>query len=151
MLDKFVEYAVTFERAYESRDFSVLEPCFTQDATYATHAPGLPDQRSEGRAAVLDHMAWMTEEFDRKFNSRQLLRVAGPEAIDDYVELHGIAVYTLATGERCHLALTEQAYFSDGKINRLVDRLSLGAAHEMQWFVETYPERFPASLIGGTA
>ena len=147
MLETFVRYAAAFEQAYESRDFTVLEPFFTEDAVYETYAPGLPNQRHEGRASVLGYLEWMTECFDQRFESRQLFRVSGPEVKDGVVELHGIAVYTLETGERCHLSLTEDAHFEGDRIFRLVDHLSLGAATEMKWIVEKYPDRFPAALL----
>ena len=150
MMERFIRYAAAFEQAYESRDFSKLEPFFTEEATYVTHAPDLPDQRHEGRGAVLGYLDWMTEHFDQRFESRQLFRVSGPEVVGDHIELHGIAVYTLDTGERCHLSLTEHAHFEGDRIARLVDHLSLGAAAEMKWIVEAYPERFPSELIRPT-
>jgi len=151
MLERFVHYAAAFEEAYRSRDFAPLAAYFTEDAEYEIHAPGLPSQRHRGRDAVLAYLEWITEHFDLRFAERRLLRVEGPLVREGRVEIHGIAVYTLDTGERCHLSMSEAAHFRGDRIERLVDTLSPGAAHEMRWLVEKHPDRFPAEVLGPPA
>jgi hypothetical protein len=151
VLKRYLEYAAAFERAYASRDFASLEPFFSESACYEIHAPGEPVRRHTGRAAVLDYLAWLTEHFDRRFEERRLLHVDGPRVREKQgeveVETHGIAIYRLPSGEFCHLPMTETAHLRDGRIERLVDRLSAGASHEMRCFVERHPELFPPSLL----
>jgi hypothetical protein len=43
--------------------------------------------------------------------------------------------------------MSETAHFAGDRIERLVDRLSPGAWHEMQLVVARHPELFPANLL----
>jgi hypothetical protein len=152
-LERFLEYAAAFERAYASRDFSVLEPFFSEDTRYEIHAPGEPVRRHEGREAVLRYLAFVTEHFDRRFAERRLLHVDGPHVRESEgeIETHGIALYRLASGDCCHLPMTETAHFRGELIDRLVDRLSPGAWYEMQLFVTRHPELFSPALLDPTS
>lgn len=149
MLKRFLAYAAQFEHAYTSRDFSGLEPFFSEDACYEIHAPGEPVRRHEGRDAVLEYFAFVTEHFDRRFAERRLLHVDGPHVREGEREVatHGIALYRLASGECCHLPMTETAHFRGEVIERLVDRLSPGAWHEMRFFITRHPELFSPALL----
>ncbi len=153
MLKRFLEYASEFERAYVSRDFSSLEPFFSEDACYEVHTEGEPVRRHVGRARVLEYLAWVTEHFDRRFAARKLVRVDGPHvrAGEREIETHGVAVYSLPSGECCHLPMTETAYFRGEVMERLVDRLSPGASHEMRYFILRHPELFSPSLLDPTS
>ena len=147
MLERFIQYAATFEDAYEGRDFAILEPYFTEDVQYEIRGYDHEPLRHDGRDAVLGYLDWITERFDKRFARRQVLRVEGPSASENRVEVHGVAVYTLDTSERCHLSMSEVAYFRGDRIERLVDTLSPGAVHEMRLIVEKYPERFSAKVL----
>jgi hypothetical protein len=153
VLKRFLEYATAFERAYASRDFSCLEGFFSEDVRYEIHSFGEPVRRHEGRDAVLRYLAYVTEHFDRRFASRKLVHVDGPHVREREreVETHGVAVYRLASGECCHLPMTETAHFRGELIERLVDRLSPGASHEMRIFVSGHPELFPSALLDPTS
>ncbi len=151
MIEAFVRYAAEFEHAYASRDFARLAPFFTEDAEYEIHAPGLPTQVHRGRDAVLDYLEWVTEHFDQRFASREIVRLAGPTPVEDGVEVHGMALYTLDEGERCHLTMTERAVFEGGRISRLVDTITPGGACEIRWIVERHPERFPQEILGSVS
>ena len=148
LVERFVLYSVAFEEAYRSRRFSSLEEHFTEDAVYDIAGPGIATQRHEGRDAVLTYMEWITDAFDLRFARRQILRVAGPEERDGVVEVSAVAVYTLDSGERCHLSMSEAAHFEGERIARLVDSLSPGGVHEMKLVVEKHPDRFPAGVLG---
>jgi hypothetical protein len=152
VLKRFLEYAAEFERAYASRDFASLEPFFSEAVRYEIHAPGEPVRRHEGRGAVLRYLAFVTEQFDRRFAERRLLHVDGPHVRESEreVETHGTALYRLASGECCHLPMTETAHFSGEVIDRLVDRLSPGAWYEMRSFVLRHPELFSPALLEPT-
>jgi hypothetical protein len=149
MVERFVAYAAEFERAYRSRDFASLEAFFSETASYEIHLPGEAVRSYDGRDAVLAYLARITDEFDRRFAERRLVHVDGPHLRDGgrAVETHGVAVYRLASGEYCHLPMTETAHFAGDRIARLVDRLSPGAWHEMQLVITRHPELFRADLL----
>ncbi len=46
---RFMAYAQAFERAYESRDWSVLQDYFTEDASYEVVGPERLRSESRGR------------------------------------------------------------------------------------------------------
>lgn len=149
MLERFLAYAAEFERAYVSRDFAALEPFFSENACYEIHLPGEATRLHRGRGGVLEYLARITEDFDRRFAERRLVHVDGPHLLDGgrAVETHGVAVYRLPSGEYCHLPMTETAHFAGDRIERLVDRLSAGAWHEMRLVVAGHPELFRSSLL----
>jgi hypothetical protein len=147
MLNHFVLYAAAFEKAYQSRDFAILEPFFTQDAVYEIQRPAEPTLLIRGRDRLLAYMAWTTEHFDLRFAKREILRIDGPHVDANAVRVHGVAVYTLDTWERCHLSMGETAIFRGDRIERLVDRISPGGFHEMKWIVENHPDRFAPDVL----
>ncbi len=151
MVKRFLEYAAAFERAYASRDFAALAPFFSVDACYEIHAEGEPVRRHAGRDAVLGYLAWVTEHFDGRFAERRLVHLDGPHVRGNAVETHGLALYRLASGACCHLPMTETAHFRGDVIERLVDRLSPGASHEMRFFVLGHPELFSPGLLDPTS
>ena len=147
-VERFLQYAVAFEDVYRSRSFSDLEEHFTEDAVYEISGSGLAPQRHAGRDAVLRYLEWITEAFDLRFARCQLLRVSGPEECDGVIEVSGIAVYTLDSGERSHLSMSEAAHYEGDRISRLVDSVSPGGAHEMRLIVENNSSLFPADVLG---
>ncbi len=151
MLDRFVQYAAAFEKAYASADYAALAPFFTEEAEYVIHRPARSTLRYEGREAVLGFFEWITAEFDRKFASRRVVPLSAPRAEGDEVEVHGLALYTMASGERCHFTMTETAHFSEGRIARLVDRITPGGELEMRLVVEAHPEVFLPAVLEGKA
>ena len=151
-VNRFLEYAADFEEAYRSRRFSALEDYFTEDSVYEIHAPGEATQRHEGRDAVIAYLEWITDAFDLRFAERKLLRVAGPaERQDGAVEVTGVAVYTLDSGERCYLSMSEAAHYEGDRIARLVDSVSPGGAHEIRLMVENHPKLFSPAVLGAEA
>lgn len=52
-IPRFIAYAAEFEKAFESDDWSLLEPFFSEDAVYEIGLPLLGKQRCENRAAIL--------------------------------------------------------------------------------------------------
>ena len=121
LIPRFVAYAAAFEKAYESRDFSVLEPFFTEDAVYEVPLPGVLGGRWEGRAVVLACLESVTDRFDRRFASRVVALVAGPREEKDSVWLRGSAHYTAPGLPDLHFELEETARFRGDRICHLSD------------------------------
>lgn len=148
---RFAAYAQAFERAYESRDWSLLQDFLTEDASYEVLGPERLRSESRGRKQVLEFLDWVTDAFDRKCEERKTVMFDPLVEIDGRIELHAAAIYRLPSGLHCHSNLYETATFEGDRIRRLVDELSPGACHEILLALDGYPELFPRSLNGPAA
>ena len=119
----FVNYAIKFEQAYASGDWSIIAPCFTEDASYVvTGSPGL-ESTSTGRNAVLANFAQMTSGLDKRFASREVVVLGGLEDRGDHVWMHWRTIYTLAGAPDFRMEGESRAYFEGERMRRLEDRL----------------------------
>src|SRR5262245_7466119 len=84
LLSRFHAYAA----AFESADWSVLAPFFTEDA-----ANELNGARVDGRAAVLQGFHDSVGMFDRRFDRRALRFVEGPAVEEGVVHLRAAVRY----------------------------------------------------------
>ncbi len=120
-ITRFTNYAIKFEQAYASGDWSVVGPCFTEDAVYAiTGAPGMAGEH-EGRAAVLAHFDGMTRAFDKRFASREVLALEGPEVRGDHVYMRWAAIYRLPGAPDLRMEGETRAFFRGDQMSRLED------------------------------
>ena len=118
---QFGVYAAAFEKAYVSDDWSVVEPFFTEDATYQINLAPPTGGCFEGRDVILAYFKAVLDEFDRKFESRDLALIEGPKEDGDSVWVRGRATYRAAGVPDLVLELEETAYFEGEKIRRLED------------------------------
>ena len=70
LIARFAEYAAAFEKAYETDDWSVLVPYFTDDASYDSPLPAPFGGRPEGRDAVIAYLHGVVDQLDRRFSTR---------------------------------------------------------------------------------
>ena len=119
----FVNYAIKFEQAYASGDWTIVAPCFTEDAIYAvTGAPGMAGEHV-GRAAVLAHFDGMIRGFDQRFASREVLVLEGPEERGDHVYMRWAAIYRLTGAPDLRLEGRTRAFFRGDQMSRLEDEI----------------------------
>jgi ketosteroid isomerase-like protein len=122
-LTPFTNYAIKFEQAYASGDWTLVAPCFTEDAVYAvTGAPGMAGEHA-GRAAVLAHFDGMTRGFDKRFTSREVVALEGPEERGDYVYMRWAAIYRLTGAPDLRMEGRSRAFFRGEQISRLEDEI----------------------------
>jgi ketosteroid isomerase-like protein len=118
----FGVYAAAFEKAYVSDDWSVVEPFFTEDASYHINLDPPMGGCIEGRAAILTYFKAVLDQFDRKFETRDLALLEGPKEDGDSVWIRGRATYCAAGVPDLVLELEETAHFEGERIRRLEDR-----------------------------
>ena len=118
----FGVYAAAFEKAYASDDWSVVEPFFTEDATYQINLDPPMGGSFEGRDVILAYFKAVLDRFDRKFESRDLALLEGPKEDGESVWIRGSATYRAAGVPDFVLELEETAYFEGERIRRLEDR-----------------------------
>lgn len=119
---RFGEYAAAFEKSYESDDWSLVEPFFTEDAVYDARLPEPLGGRFEGRDAILGYFQLVLDGFDRRFDSREVSLLEGPREEDGAVWIRGAATYRAPGVPDFVLELEEIATFEGDRIRHLEDR-----------------------------
>ena len=137
---KFLEYARAFEEAYRSGDWPILEPFFTEDAVYEVLAEPPFGACHEGREAILQSFKKSVDNFDRRFDSRQVELVQGPEEKDGATWISWRATYRAEGVPDLVLLGEERAWFAGGYIQRLEDRFATGIAAQTITYLRTYEE-----------
>jgi hypothetical protein len=118
----FARYAAAFEKAFESDDWSGVEPWFTEDAVYEVELPAPFGGRFEGRPAILAYFKQVLDGFDRRFARREVALLEGPRESDDgSVWIRGSARYTAPDVPELCFELEETAWFDRARIRRLRD------------------------------
>jgi hypothetical protein len=95
LIPRFAAYAAAFEKAFETNDFSHIEPFFTEDAVYVTSGADAFAARSEGRDAVFAHLEGSLDSLDRRFATRAVDILEGPTETDSTVWFAWRATYTI--------------------------------------------------------
>jgi hypothetical protein len=132
-LESFARYADDFEKAFETEDWSIVEPHFEPDAVYEIIGEPPLAGLHQGRAAVMAHLQNSVDTFDRSFDSRTLDILEGPEERDSGVWLRWRATYGVAGAPDFVMEGEEAVWFEGDRITRLEDR---------------YPEGVGAAVLG---
>ena len=120
---RFSEYAEAFEVAFRDDNWEVLEPFFTEEAVYETIADEPFAALHEGRSAILVAFQQSVTSFDRRFDSRKVELIEGPEERDEAVWVAWRASYQIAGAPALVLEGEERAWFEGERISRLEDRI----------------------------
>ncbi len=146
-ISRFAAYAAVFEKAYESDDWSLLEPFFTEDAVYEIGLPILGAERCEGRAEILAWFPDVLDRFDRRFGSRKLELLEAPKENEDgEVSIVGSAIYRAEGIPEFVLLLEETARFEGERIVHLEDRYATEMAAQTEQFIREYGPKLGLEL-----
>jgi hypothetical protein len=145
-IPRFVAYAAEFEKAFESDDWSLLEPFFTEDAVYEVGLPILGSARCEDRAAILAWFPDVLDRFDRRFASRTLELLDGPKEEDGEVWIRGSATYRSPGVPDFVLVLEETVRFEGDRIDHLEDCYTTEMVSETERFVREYGSKLGLEL-----
>jgi ketosteroid isomerase-like protein len=141
----FGVYAAAFEKAFESDDWSLVEPFFTEDASYEVYLDPPMGGCFEGRAAILAYFKTALDEFDRRFESRDLALLEGPKEDGESVWVRGKATYRAAGVPDLVLELEEIAYFDGDRIRRLEDRYEPAMEQQIVAYLKEHGEKLGIS------
>ncbi len=119
---RFQEYAAAFEQVYTSDDWSLLEPYFTEDAVYEIFGGEPFAGKHEGRDALLAHLKRSVDGFERRFETRELEILEGPELEGNSVWLRWRGSYRSPGLAELVIDGEETAVFEGDRIRRLEDR-----------------------------
>ena len=142
---RFQEYAAAFEQVYKSDDWSLIEPYFTEDAVYEILGGQPFAGNHEGRDAVLAHLKRSVDGFDRRFETRELEILEGPEQEGSSVWLRWRGSYRSPGLPELVIDGEETALFEDGRIRRLEDRFPLEASSILEAWLEANGSRLAPS------
>jgi hypothetical protein len=115
-IERFDAYAAAFEAAYESDDWSLLEPYFTEDVVSE-----LNGGRVEGRAALLAAFRDAVRMFDRRFDTRRHRITRGPAIEDGRVAMTAVVRYERAGLPPLEVVGEEWFTFAGDRIAHHVD------------------------------
>jgi SnoaL-like domain len=128
-LSQFLAYAAAFEKAFESDDWSLIEPFFTKDAVYQVGLPGTFGGLIAGRPAILDYFKRVLDAFDRRFATRAIALLDGPRVEGDSLRVRGRVDYTTPAAPDLSFELEEIVTYEGDLICRLEDHYD-DVAHE---------------------
>jgi len=137
-VERFMAYAAAFEQAYASDDWSAIGELFHEDAVYEARVPEPLGGRFEGRDAILAYFPRVLDAFDRRFATRRVELLAGPELRDGAVWLSGRAHYTADGVPDLVFDLEETARFEGGRIRRLVDDYTPETVKAMEAWLDAH-------------
>ena len=119
----FLRYADAFERAYASDNWEEVREFFAEEAVYEVEGGGPMAGIWKGRDLIVAHLMESVNQFDRTYDSRALSVTSGPEMRNGGVHVGWRAAYTKAGRPDVVVDGEEEAWFRDGKIIRLKDRM----------------------------
>ncbi|MBA2539669.1 MAG: nuclear transport factor 2 family protein [Deltaproteobacteria bacterium] len=133
MLDlvRFARYALRFERACKSDDWSRVRRSFADDATYLIDGGAVFTGEVQGGDAIVSKFRQMLNDFDRRFDKRIPGLRGLPKVKDGTVTFSWTAKY-LVGKESALLTGTSHCTFDHGLIVRLHDEM-IGAECEGAW------------------
>jgi general stress protein 26 len=117
----FVNYAIKFEQAYASGDWSIIAPCFTDDAAYVVSGAEAFAGTYQSRDGILAYFASITAGLDKRFASREVIVLDGLEDRGDHVWMHWETIYRLNGAPDFHMQGESHAYFDGTQMRRLED------------------------------
>ena len=137
----FAAYAGAFEKAFVSDDWSLVEPFFTEDATYEVGLDPPMGGRFDGRAAILAYFKDVLDRFDRRFDSREIALLEGPKEDGESVWIRGGATYRAKGVPDFVLELEETVHFEGDRIRRLEDRYEPAMKQRISSYLKEYGEK----------
>jgi hypothetical protein len=138
MVDRFIAYAVAFEQAIQSDDWSALEPFFREDAVYETN-DGPPFGGSRvGRPAILAFFKQSLDEFDRRFDSREGELLEGPVEKDGAVFIRWSATYRVSGAPELRIEGEERAFYDGDRIRHLEDYIPAQVNEKIAAFMSAH-------------
>jgi hypothetical protein len=144
-VSRFREYAAAFEDVVKSDDFSRLEPFFTEDAVYEILGGPPFAGRHVGRPAILAYLKASLDGFDRRFRTRRIEMLEGPQLREGAVWFRWRVSYSSPGLPELVLDGVEIATFEGDRIRRLEDRFPLEMSSITEHWFTHYGNRLSAS------
>ncbi len=119
-LTRFLGYAGDFEKSYADDDWTRLYSYFAADAVYRVLSDSFGCEL-HGPESIFRGIQKSVNGFDRRFATRTIAVVSGPDVDGDEIRLGWTVTYTIDGAEPFVLPGRSRAVFRDGKIAELED------------------------------
>jgi predicted ester cyclase len=140
--DRFIEYALAFEKAYADESWVELEKFFCEDASRrASNGGAKLDVDSHGRTAVLAELRRGVEAVDKRFDERLPEILVGPVERDGAVWMDWRLTLRREGLPDLLIEGDHGTYFRDGRIVRIEEQLAPGVAERVSRYFETHDAR----------
>lgn len=140
-LEALFVYARTFEFAYFTGDWSVLEPHFTEDVRHHIEGGGVFGRGGEGRAEVIAGLAAGVDRVDRRFDLRIPEILEGPVTRPDGVWMRFALTFRREGLPDLHVEGTHLARFRGDAIEALDETLADGEAARAETFLLAHDDK----------
>ena len=141
---RFARYALRFERAFKSDDWTPVKACFHPDARYIVEGSGTEwDGEVRGPDAIVALYKRMLDALDRKFDKRRPGLGGWPRVVDGELRIRWKARYVKGASEML-LHGESRCRFSDGKIIELHDIMDADECQRWAAMVGVAPGDFAA-------
>jgi len=143
-LARFLEYAAAFEKVVETDDWSGLEPYFAEDSVYHVSGPPPFAGRHEGRESVFAALKASLDNLDRRFETRQVDMLEGPELRNGGVWFRWRASYRSPGLPELVIDGEESVVFEGSQIQELKDHLEPQMGGIAESWIQHYGAMLPA-------
>lgn len=123
-LKVLIAYLSAFEVAYDTDDWSCLDPYFTEDAVYEVRGIAPFGGKWQSLTAIKSQFKNIVDAFDRRFVKRVPEAAGRPTQRGDTIHFGWRARYLLTDGSEFVLAGRSAARFRNGKISELIDEIT---------------------------
>lgn len=140
--ERFIAYALAFEKAYADEGWGELERFFCEDASRrASNGGAKLDVDSHGRTEVLTELRRGVESVDKRFDERLPEILVGPVERDGAVWMDWRLTLRREGLPDLLVEGDHGTYFRDGKIVRIEEQLAPGVAERVSRYFETHEAR----------
>jgi hypothetical protein len=148
LVERYLAYAVAFEQAYHSDDWTAVAAFFTEDAVYDVPLDPPLGGHFEGRAAILAYFKEILDRLDRRFETRKGAILEGPRADGESVWMRGRVVYGAVGVPDALVELEEVAHFEGDRIRRLADHYDYATKRRIADYLAAYGGRLGIEMPG---
>jgi hypothetical protein len=140
---RFARYALKFERAYRSDEWSAVKACFHPEALYIVEGSGTEwDGKTRGPDAIVAFYKRMLDALDRKFDKRIPRPKGWPRMVDGELRIPWKARYVIGSNEAVLNGESRCRFSAGGKIIELRDLMDADECRRWAALVGVAPGDF---------
>lgn len=132
-------YYWAFEDAYDTDKWDKVITYFTDDAIYESPMVG----EVKGKENIMSIFQVSLNRFDRKFSVKRTIEEVKEEKIveENYLKIPGIVTYGNEDCPDLIVTMTEEVWFKNGLIEKIVDDIPLSERIKIQSYMEKYKSK----------
>lgn len=132
-------YYWAFEDAYDTDIWDKVSTYFTNDAIYESPMAG----EIKGKENIITVFQASLNRFDRKFSIKRTIKEIKEEKIveENYLKIPGIITYGNKNCPDLVVNMTEEVWFKNGLIEKIVDDIPFSERIKIQLYLEEHKDR----------